>query len=153
LCEATDSVAQMQALGGRLSLDLSREGERFRARREIAQVVGAWIGLRPFEQVAQAFDRHGVCWSRYQSVAELVASDPECSPANPMFVTIDQPGVGPVLAPRIPLDFAQPDPLPPGPAPRLGEHTEQVLGELLGIGTGEFGKLLERRVVGVAGPT
>jgi 2-methylfumaryl-CoA isomerase len=64
-----------------------------------------------------------------------------------MFVTIDQPGVGPVLAPRIPLDFAQPDPLPPGPAPRLGEHTEQVLGELLGIGTGEFGRLLARRVV------
>jgi 2-methylfumaryl-CoA isomerase len=39
------------------------------------------------------------------------------------------------------------EPLPPCPAPRLGEHTEQVLGELLGIGTGEFGRLLARRVV------
>lgn len=147
LCEATESLAQMQALGERLSLDLSREGDRFRARHEIAQVVGAWIGQRPYAQVAQAFEHHGVCWSRYQTLAELVASDPECSPANPMFATIDQPGVGPALAPRIPLDFAQPEALPPGPAPRLGEHTEQVLGELLGIGTGEFGRLLARGVV------
>jgi len=147
LCEATDSALQMKALGARLGLDLSREGDRFHARREIAQVVGAWVGQRSCEQVAQAFDHHGVCWSRYQTLAELVASDPECSPANPMFATIDQPGVGPVLAPRIPLDFSMAEPLPPGPAPRLGEHTEQVLGELLGIGTGEFGRLLARRVV------
>jgi 2-methylfumaryl-CoA isomerase len=91
-----------------------------------------------------------VCWSRYQTVAELVASDPECSPANPMFATIEQPGVGPVLAPAIPLEFMQPGRAAPGPAPRLGEHTEQVLAELLGIGTGEFGRLLERGVVGAA---
>lgn len=150
LCEATGSRSQMDAIGARLALDLSREGDRFHARREIAQVVGQWISERPFAQVAQAFDRHGVCWSRYQTVAELVAADPECSPANPMFATIEQPGVGPVLAPAIPLEFTQPGRAAPGPAPRLGEHTEQVLAELLGIGTGEFGRLLERGVVGAA---
>jgi len=151
LCGATESHAQMDAIGARLGLDLAREGDRFRARREIAQVVGAWIGQRPFEQVAQAFDQHGVCWSRYQTLAELVAGDPECSPANPMFTPIEQPGVGALLAPGIPLDFSGTGRVPPGPAPRLGEHTEQVLGELLGIGTGTFGTLLQRGVVG-AGP-
>ena len=44
LCEATDSALQMKALGARLGLDLSREGDRFHARREIAQVVGEWVG-------------------------------------------------------------------------------------------------------------
>jgi 2-methylfumaryl-CoA isomerase len=150
LCEATGSRAQMEAIGARLALDLSREGDRFRARREIAQVVGQWIGQRPFAQVAQAFERHGVCWSRYQTLAELVAADPECSPANPMFATIEQPGVGPVLAPAIPLEFPQPGRAAPGPAPKLGEHTEQVLADLLGIGAGEFGRLLARGVVGTA---
>lgn len=147
LCEATESGARMQALGARLSLDLSREGDRFHARREIAQVVGEWIGQRPLAEVAQVFDRHGVCWSRYQTLAELVASDPECSPANPMFATLEQPGVGPVLAPGIPLDFARSGRLPPAPAPQLGEHTEQVLAELLGIGTAAYGGLRERKVV------
>ncbi len=150
ICDATGAGAQMDALGARLGCDLSREGDRFLARREIAQVVGAWVAARPVADLAQAFDRHGVCWSRYQDVGELVARDPECSPANPMFATIDQPGVGSVLAPGLPLDFQGSGRLPPGPAPRLGEHTEQVLGELLGIGSAEFGRLHDKGVVGSA---
>ncbi|MFM7530952.1 MAG: CoA transferase [Rubrivivax sp.] len=105
-------------------------------------------GTRVISEVARVFDRHGVCWSRYQTIAELVETDPECSPANPLFTTIEQPGVGPVLSPAIPLAFAQPGRAPPGPAPRLGEHTQQVLGELLGIGSAEFGRLLAHGVVG-----
>lgn len=148
LCEALGMSAQVDALGARLGLDLGHEGDRFRARREIAEVVGGWIAVRPFAEVAAAFDRHGVCWSRYQSLAELVANDPECSPANPMFATLEQPGVGPVLAPGIPLDFqGAGGRMPPRPAPRLGEHTEQVLAELLGLGSAEFGRLHDRGIV------
>ena len=150
LCAATGTGAQMDALGARLGLDLAREGDRFRARHEIARLVGPWIAARPLAQVAEAFDRHGVCWSRYQDIGELVAADPECSPANPMFASIEQPGVGPVLAPGIPLDFQGSGRLPAGPAPRLGEHTEQVLSELLGIGSAEFGRLHDQGVVGSA---
>lgn len=150
LCDATGTGAQMDALGARLGLDLAREGDRFRARHEIARLVGPWIAARPLAQVAEAFDRHGVCWSRYQDIGELVAADPECSPANPMFASIEQPGVGPVLAPGIPLDFQGSGRLPAGPAPRLGEHTEQVLAELLGIGAAEFGRLHDQGVVGSA---
>ncbi len=57
-----------------------------------------------------------------------------------------------MLAPGIPLDFQGSGRLPPGPAPRLGEHTEQVLSELLGIGSAEFGRLHERGIVGSAPP-
>ncbi|MEY4653040.1 MAG: hypothetical protein RI884_1621 [Pseudomonadota bacterium] len=152
ICDATGTGAQMDALSARLGLDLSQEGDRFRARQEIAQIVGPWIAGRPLADVAQTFDRQGVCWSRYQDVGELVASDPECSTANPLFTSIEQPGVGPVLAPGIPLDFQGSGRLPPGPAPRLGEHTEQVLSELLGIGSAEFGRLHDRGVVGSAPP-
>jgi hypothetical protein len=34
----------------------------------------------------------------------------------------------------------------------LGEHTEQVLSELLGIGSAEFGRLHERGIVGRVPP-
>ncbi len=148
ICDATGAGAQMDALGARLGLDLSREGDRFQARREIGAIVGAWIAQRPLADVADAFERHGVCWSRYQDIAELVRDDPECSTANPMFSAIDQPGVGPVLAPGTPLDFQGMGRLPANPAPRLGEHTEQVLSELLGMDAAQFGRLHDRRVVG-----
>ena len=36
------------------------------------------------------------------------------------------------------------------PAPRLGQHTDEVLASVLGLSDGEIGKLRDRRVV--AGP-
>lgn len=148
ICNATDTGTQMDALGRRLGLDLAREGDRFQARREIGDIVGVWIARRSFAEVATAFKRHGVCWSRYQNVAELVRDDPECSIANPMFAAIEQPGVGTMLAPGVPLDFQGSGRLPPRAAPRLGEHTAEVLSELLGLDAAAFGRLHDRRIVG-----
>ena len=93
------------------------------------------------------FDRHGVCWSRYRSVMELVRDDPACSEANPLFARVEQPGVGPCLVPGSALDFSAVPRAAPRPAPRLGEHTEQVLGELLGIDGAAFGKLHDKGLV------
>ncbi|MBK8306831.1 MAG: CoA transferase [Gammaproteobacteria bacterium] len=151
LLGAMDLGAAMATLGQRLGLDLGLEGNRFRARREIAVAVGEWIAARPFALIEDIFRRHGVCWGRYQSLEELVRRDPSCSEANPMFGRIEQPGVGALIAPGIALDFSGRDRLPVRPAPRLGEHTEQVLGELLGIGAGEFARLHDRGVVGTPG--
>jgi 2-methylfumaryl-CoA isomerase len=148
LCEALGLQAEVDQLGARLGLDLSQEGNRFRARRELAALVAPRIAARPLAELGAAFDRLGVCWSRYQSVEQLVRDDPECTPANPMFAEIAQPGVGSMLAAGIPLDFSARDRIPPAPAPRLGEHTEQVLHELLGLTPEAFGRLHDRGVVG-----
>jgi 2-methylfumaryl-CoA isomerase len=146
ICDATGLGAAMDALGTRLGLDLSREGDRFRARGEIAELVGPWIGARHFTEVMQAFEQHGVCWSRYQGVAELL-EDPECSPANPMFRQVEQPGVGPMLAASIPLDFGAVARQAAQPAPRLGQHTEEVLAQLLGVDSAQYGRLHDQGVV------
>jgi 2-methylfumaryl-CoA isomerase len=148
LCEATGITAAVAQLGERLGLDLSREGDRFRARREIADLVRPWVAARTLAQVAEAFDRHGVCWSRYQSIAQLVRDDEACSAANPMFNAIEQPGVGPLIAPGLPLDFPAVPRRPAGPAPVLGQHTEEVLAELLGIDAAEYGRLHDKGLVG-----
>lgn len=152
LCEALAIQPEVDALAGRLGLDLDEEGNRFRARKELAAIVAPRIAARPLAELAAEFDRLGVCWDRYQGIAELVASDPECSPANPMFSMVQQPGVGEMLAAGVPLDFSARARLPAAPAPRLGEHTEQVLHELLGMPAGEFGKLHDAGIVG-SGPT
>lgn len=150
LCEALVIQEEVMALGKRLALDLDQEGNRFRARRELAQIVGARIAARSFADLTQAFDRLGVCWGPYQDIARLVAEDPECSPANPMFSTIRQPGVGEMLAAAIPLDFSARERIPARPAPVLGQHTEEVLHELLGMPHEEFGRLHDAGVVGQA---
>ena len=147
LCSATGSDAAVAALGARLGLDLDREGNRFLAREPLAELIGTWIGARSFDAVAQAFEATGVCWGRYQSLAELVRDDPSCSPANPLFAAVEQPGVGTCLMPASPLGFAGAPRLVPRPAPRLGEHTEEVLLELLGLSSAAYGSLHDRAVV------
>ena len=131
-----------------LGLDLDAEGDRFRARESIADRVGAWIGAQPFDTVKRTFDAHGVCWSRYQTVEQLVREDPACSAANPLFRRIDQPGVGRVLAPGIPLRFSAFPQRAPRPAPRLGEHTEEVLLDVLRLDHAGYGRLVDRGIAG-----
>jgi 2-methylfumaryl-CoA isomerase len=67
-----------------------------------------------------------------------------------MFEQIDHPGVGSYLAPRSPLDFGLHGRLPVRRAPILGEHTEQILADVLGLSPYEIGDLHDRAVVASA---
>jgi len=150
ICEALAIQPEVDALAARLGLDLAQEGNRFIARRELGEIVGREIGARSFAAVAKSFDQAGACWDRYQTIEQLARDDVECTPANPMFGRIVQPGVGDTVAAGIPLDFSAATRVPPAPAPRLGEHTEQVLHELLGLPHEEFGRLHDAGVVAQA---
>ena len=59
--------------------------------------------------------------------------DPRCSRADPIFAEIEQPGVGRLLANTSPLAFSADGRMPPQPAPRLGQDTEAVLTQVLGL--------------------
>ena len=116
----------------------------------IGATLKPWVLERTMAELREAFDAHGVSWGPYQTFTQLVEEDPRCSPANPMFDEVEQPGIGSYLMPGSPLDFSGAERLAPMPAPVLGEHTDEVLAEVLGLGDGEIGALYERGVV--AGP-
>jgi 2-methylfumaryl-CoA isomerase len=142
-----EEVARLEASAG---VDLRDEGERFRQREALAALFGPWIGARPLAEVARIFDEAKVCWGRYQGFQQLVDEDPRCSEANPLFERVHQPGIGSYLMPGLPLDFGA---VPRGPvrrAPLLGENTDEVLAELLGLSAAEIGRLHDAGVV--AGP-
>lgn len=147
IVKAMDLQAEMDALAARSGLDLSQEGNRFILRREIAEPVARWFAARPFAEAQRALDAHGVCWGRYQTLGQLVRDDPSCSTDNPMFHRVQQPGVGTVLSPAIPLDFSGVARVPAQPAPRLGQHTEEVLLAVLRMSSAEFGRLHDAGVV------
>jgi len=150
LCKATGLTQAFAELGARLGLDLNQEGDRFRARQAIAQLLEPWFHARTLAEVRRSFTEHRVTWGPYQSVRELIASDPDCSTDNPLFTMLEQPGIGSYLAPATPLDFSQVARLPARPAPRLGEHTDEILVEL-GLSDGEIARLHDDGIV--AGPT
>ncbi len=143
-----EEVARLEAAQG---VDLDDEGARFHARAAVAALIAPWCRSRSLADVGQAFDAAGACWGPYRSFTQMVAEDRRCSTANPLFEEVEQPCIGRYLMPGSPLDFAALSRQPVRPAPRLGEHTNEILEELLGLGGGEIGRLHERGVV--AGPT
>lgn len=150
LVKATELGDELDALGKRLRLDFGTEGNRFRARREIARIFEPWFATRLLGEIRQIFDTHGVTWAPYHSVREMVEHDPDCSTQNPMFGMVEQPGIGTYLMPGSPLAFGADDRVPPRRAPMLGEHTDEVLLDIVGLSEAEVGRLHDTRIV--AGP-
>ena len=151
LIKATGLREAIGVLAARLGLDFENEGHRYRARQEIARLFEPWFHARTLAEAALILDAHRVTWGPYRSVREEIAVDPDCSIDNPMFSLIEQPGIGRYLMPASPLDFERVPRLPAMPAPRLGEHTDQILLEILGLSAAEVGRLHDAHIV--AGPT
>lgn len=151
LVAATDLGEAFATIGRLLDVDLDEEGGRFAAREMLAAILRPWVLRHTLPELRALFDRHGVCWGPYQTFTELLEHDPRCSPANPMFAEIDQPGIGTYLAAGSPIVFSTQERLPARRAPTLGEHTDAVLAELLGLTATEIGRLHDDGTI--AGPT
>jgi 2-methylfumaryl-CoA isomerase len=147
LLKASGLEAEVNALGARLGLDFAREGDRFRARREICALLEPWIAGQTLAALAPVLDACGICWDRYQSVRELVTDDPDCSPDNPIFADVEQPGIGTYPVPGQPMHFGAVERRAPVPAPRVGQHTDEILADVLGLDSGAIGRLHDDGVV------
>jgi 2-methylfumaryl-CoA isomerase len=147
LVKVTGAEAEMAALAERLGMDLRQEGNRWLARKEITAVLEPWFAARRLDEVAPLFDGAGLTWSVFRSFAGAVADDPDLSPDNPMFAMLDQPGIGRLPVPGSPVSFSDFARMGPAAAPVLGQHTEEILADLLGLGSGQIGKLVDAGVV------
>jgi 2-methylfumaryl-CoA isomerase len=141
LGEAFDTIAKL------MDVDLDEEGGRFAAREVIGATLKPWVLTRTLEEVRAIFDSHDVSWGPYQTFTQLVEEDPRCSADSEMFEEVEQPGIGTYVMPASPLDFSAAERLPPRRAPLLGEHTDEVLMEVLGLSDAEIGRLSDRGVV------
>jgi len=133
-----------------MDVDLDDEGGRFAARELIGATLKPWVLMHTLQELRDIFDAHGVSWGPYQTFTQLVERDPRCSPMNPMFAEVEQPGIGTYLMPGSPLAFSGAERLAPARAPLLGEHTDEVLASILGLSDAEIGRLHNEGVV--AGP-
>jgi 2-methylfumaryl-CoA isomerase len=147
IVKATGIEAELPALEQRLGLDFSKEGDRFKAKDELAQLVQRWFDERPIATILPGLKEHSVCFGPYQTFREMVQDDDDCSPDNPLFGYVDQPGIGEYLVPGSPIRFTSADNLPPLKAPELGEHTDQILAEDLGLDSAAIGKLRDQKIV------
>jgi 2-methylfumaryl-CoA isomerase len=150
LVKACDAQAQIAALESKLERDFSREGDRYEAREAIAEVIGAWCASRPLHEIQETFDRNRVCWGRYRTARDLFENDPRVGAANPVFERVDTAGVGHHVSAGTPVRASGEERTVTSPAPVLGQHTDEILHEVLGLDSAAVGRLHDAAVV--AGP-
>lgn len=146
-CDMADAIAAIETATG---LDFADEAQRYEGRDIIGALVKRWCEARPYSEVAETFDRHGVCWGKYQSMGEAVRSDPRISGVETIFERIDTEGVGGHLAAGSTARIAGQARQPTRAAPMLGADTDAVLSEVLGLNAAGIGRLHDRGIV--AGP-
>ena len=147
LVKVLDMGAQIAALQAATGLDLNAEGNRWQARAQITALFGPWFAARPLPQIAALFDAASLTWAPFRTFAGAVAQDPDLSAENPMMQMLNQPGIGRYLAPGSPVRSTAFPRLPPNAAPQLGQHSEEILADVLGLGAGQIGALMDKGIV------
>jgi 2-methylfumaryl-CoA isomerase len=138
------AVAALEAeLGVSFATD---EGQRFAHRERLAPLFDRAFAGKDLGELTPAFDSLGVCWGPYQPL-EAALADPRLYAGNPVFSEIDHPSGERYLAPGAAATIPQDVRGEPRPAPRLGQHTDEVLAEVLGLSSAEIGKLHDQGLV------
>ncbi|NKZ06204.1 CoA transferase [Actinomadura latina] len=145
LVEATGLGEVSTALERALGADFRRAGDRFTYREALGGVLAPWFASRTCDQVEDGLKGTSVLRSRYRDFTEVAAALHD----EPLMGRLDQPGVGPHLAPGSPLRLGGASPAP-ALAPTLGEHTTEVMRQILNLTPDRIAEL--RRTGAIAGP-
>ncbi len=146
LIDALDVRAPIADVESRLGVSFAQdEGARFTHRDILNPIVAHAVAGRSIDDWRTIFDAGGVCWSRYQSLATAIADDPRLFGDNPLFARVEHPS-GAYPTPGAPVRLDAPAGTP-SPAPRIGEHTDQILADLLGLPPAEIARLHDDGVV------
>ena len=140
-----DAVAGVEReLGVSLAED---EGLRFEHRDRLHPLIEAAVAARDSADIVSSFTANGVCFEPFRSVHEVVTE--RCEHSD-LYAAVSHPSGRTYPTPGTSATFCGRQRRVPPRAPRLGEHTDQVLAEVLGLGDPEIGQLRDRKLV--AGP-
>ncbi|WP_457967153.1 CoA transferase [Arthrobacter sp. D1-29] len=98
---------------------------------EINRLVGVWIKSLPVPELCQILDDKGLAYSLIYSIEDIVA-DPQYQ-SRGTIATVENPRLGPLKMPAPQPRFSRTPAPVMRPAPELGFHTDEVLGELIGL--------------------
>lgn len=93
--------------------------------REVRAMVDAGFAAHSYDEMAQALTEADLAWAPLASLADMAAS--EQAAAAGCFFEVDNGWGGQMLSPASPARFPEGAPAVTRPAPKLGQHTREVL--------------------------
>jgi 2-methylfumaryl-CoA isomerase len=128
------------------------EGLRFTHRDALFPLFERAIGARTLAEASAAFDANDVCWGRYRTLSQGLAGDSRLSLDAELFTHLQHPSGLSYPAPGAMGRFGGVPRLPAARAPRLGEHTDEVLAQVLGLSAARIGELHDAGLVASPAP-
>jgi len=113
---------------------------------ELKETIEKWTANYDKNELVDLLNRNRVPACKIYDVREA-SEDPHIGNAREMVQIIDQKDLGMVKVQGNPIKMSATDPRPRGPAPSLGEDTEQILEDLLGVSSDDFIKFKEDGVI------
>jgi 2-methylfumaryl-CoA isomerase len=147
-CGLDEAIAHLER---ELGVSFGDEGERFRHRSRLFPLFDAVFAARTLPESARLLDASGACWSRYQTLHQAVSGDPKLFGDNPIFSMLRQPSGLEYPAAGAPVRIAGEMRANAVAAPHLGQHTDEVLSQVLRLSSAEIGRLHGEGLV--AGPS
>jgi CoA:oxalate CoA-transferase len=136
-----------QAIGHLHLVDDSRfhtNAVRSENQAELACLLESITRSKSTEQWIAIFEAAGLPHSPVNSIDRIV-QDPNIAHRH-MMVEVNQPGVGPVTIAGSPFRLSETPGSVDGPAPLLGQHTDEVLAEVLGYSDDKIETLVAQRI-------
>ena len=125
------------------------DGLRFNHRDALFPLFDQAIGARTHADLAAVLDAGGVVHSAYSTMLDA-ARDPELVTNNPIFGAVENPSGFAYPAAGAFSTVPQLERQPPRPAPRNGQHSEQILAERLSLSSIEIARLIDAGIVGTS---
>jgi crotonobetainyl-CoA:carnitine CoA-transferase CaiB-like acyl-CoA transferase len=127
--------------------DLATEAGRRAAADELDAAIGAWVaGMTPGEAEGR-LRQAGVAAARVTPASDLL-TDPQLA-ARGFWEPVSHPVAGNFVTTGLPFRSAAGGRFRSQAAPpTLGQHNEEILAGILGLGAGDIGALAQRQVIG-----
>jgi len=148
LIEALDLKAQVAGIEAEAGVSFAAdEGLRFVWRDRLNPLFAGAMAGRTEADLGLVFDKLGVCWGPYRTVQSSMSDPRVWRPESALFEDVAHPSGHTYPTPGPAIDFTGQSRAAPPSAPRLGQHTDEVLAEVLGMASGEIGRLHDAGLV------
>lgn len=140
--------AEIDAIEAELGVQLATdEGARFNHRARLEAVLGPRIAALSELELTTALDREGVLWGPYRTMPEVLANEPALAPEGWLFSAVTHPGGLTYPTPGAATQVTGAARRTPSRAPLFGEHTADVLTQLLSVTQHEIGRLSAHGII------